>query len=133
MTTEEFRAAVIADIQAWGAGSFPALPIVHENGPVADEDAIGPVWLDVELRWYGASIATVGKAPKQRHTGAVSAMCFYRQAEGTATPGAIVDSLIARLGLRRLGAGVLWAPQRTVPTNLLGWYKTGILVPFTLG
>ena len=45
MTSEEFRAAVFAEIRNWAAASFPTLPVVYENGPVPDEDKIGPIWL----------------------------------------------------------------------------------------
>lgn len=133
MTPKEFRAAVSAEIQTWAAANFPTLPVIYENGPVPDEDKIGPVWLDVEVRWYSGSAASVGTIPRMRHTGAISAACFYRSGEGTDQPDSIIDSLSTYLQVRRLGAGVLEAPQRTVPTNLRGWYKTGMLLPFILG
>lgn len=132
MTTEEFRAAVVARTLAWQADHFPTLPVIVENGPVPDENSIGPIWLDLELRWYTGQNVTMGENPLGRHTGAVSANVFYRAAEGTARPGAIIDSLITALKNARLGAGQLQFPQRTVPTTLQGWYKTGVLVPFYL-
>lgn len=133
MTTKEFRAAVFAEIQAWAAANFPALPVLYENGPTPDEDAMGAIWLDVEIRWYGATVAAIGAPPRMRHTGAVSANCFYRNGEGTGAPDDVIDSLGEYLQARRLGAGIIEAPQRTVPTNLRGWFKTGVLLPFTLG
>lgn len=133
MTTKEFRAAVFAEIQAWAATNFPTLPVLYENGPTPDEDAMGAIWLDVEIRWYGASVAAIGTPPRMRHSGAVSANCFYRNGEGTGAPDDVIDSLGGYLQARRLGAGILEAPQRTVPTNLRGWFKTGVLLPFTLG
>lgn len=133
MTPKEFRAAVFADIVAWAATNFPTLPVIYENGPVPDEDKIGQIWLDVEVRWYGGMVAAFGEVPRLRQSGAVSANCFYRAGEGTEKTDDIVDSFDARFQARRIGAAVLLAPQRTVPTNLRGWYKTGTLVPFTLG
>ena len=132
MTTEEFRAAVVARAVAWQQATYPAVPLITENGPMADENSIGPVWLDLEIRWYGAQNITMGLNPTGRHTGAVSAQVFYRQAQGVALPGQIVDSLISLMANVRLGSGQLQFPQRTVPTCLKGWYKTGILVPFYL-
>ena len=132
MTTEEFRAAVTARVLTWQAANFPALPVITENGPVPDENTIGPVWLDLEIRWYGGQNISMGINPLGRHTGAVSAQVFYRAAEGTAQPGAIVDGLITLLKNARLGSGQLQFPQRTVPTDFKGWYKTGVLVPFYL-
>lgn len=133
MTPREFRAAVFAEVQTWAAANFPALPIIYENGPVPDEDKIGTIWLDIEMRWYGGTLATIGEKPLTRMTGAVSASCFYRTGEGTDQSDLVIDSLCEYLQARRLGgAGVLEAPQRTFPTNLRGWYKTGMLLPFRL-
>jgi len=133
MTPKEFRSAVFAEIQSWAAANYPTLPVIYENGPVPDEDKIGPIWLDVEMRWYGGSVASVGTTPRMRQTGALSAMCFYRTGEGTDSPDSVIDSLSEYLQVRRLGSGILEAPQKTVPTNLRGWYKTGMFLPFTLG
>lgn len=132
MTTTEFCGVVTARILAWQAANYPALPVITENGPVPDENTIGPVFLDLELRWYGGQNITMGSSPLGRHTGAVSANVFYRAYEGTAQPGAIVDSLITLLKNVNLGAGQLQFPQRTVPTMLKGWHKSGLLVPFYL-
>ena len=131
-TTKDFRAAVFGEFQAWGAANFPTLPIIYENGPVPDEDKIGTVWLDLEIRWYGAQALTVGEVIAGRHSGAISANVFYREAEGTGTPDDIIDSLETTFRTRRLGGAIVKFPQRTVPTNLKGWYKTGLLFPFTL-
>lgn len=133
MTTEAFRSAVQGAIKDWGAASFPAVPIFYENGPIPDQASVGLIWVDVELRWYGGTIASVGIIPTMRQTGAVSVSVYFKEAAGTQQPDQICDSLGALLQARRLGGAVLWAPQRTVPTHLLGWYKTGILVPFTYG
>lgn len=133
MTEQDFRAAVFGEVRDWAATAFPTLPVIYENGPVPDEDKIGPVWLDVEIRWYGGSISSVGTNPRQRATGAVSLMCYYKPGEGTDVPDRVIGSVGDLLSARRLGAAVLAAKQRTVPTNLLGWYKVGVMIPFTLG
>ena len=133
MTPKEFRATVFAEVQAWAAASYPTLPVLYENGPTPDEDRIGPIWLDIELRWYGGSVASIGVPVRTRYTGAISAMCFCRTGEGTDEPDSIIDSLGGYLQARRLGAGVLEAPQRSVPTHLRGWFKIGMFLPFTLG
>lgn len=133
MTTEAFRSAVNGAVQAWGAASFPSVPILYENGPTPDEASIGPIWVDLEIRWYGGSIASVGITPTMRQTGAISACVYYKRATGTALSDQIIDSLCTLLQGQRLGGAVLWAPQRTVPAHYLGWYKTGMLLPFTKG
>lgn len=133
MNTKDFRAAVFGDIQAWGAANFPTLPVVWENGPVPDEDKIGPIWLDVEIRWYDGSVAALGSSPRTRDFGAVSLACFYKTGEGTKAPGQLIDSVSSLLQARRFGSAVTGARKRTVPTNLRGWHKTGVLIPFTLG
>lgn len=132
MNTKDFRAAIVAVIQTWGAASFPAVPLIHENGPVPDQDKIGPIWIDVEFRWYGAQPRAFGDPVSGRHSGAISVSVFYRGAQGTSLPDDIIESATTLLKTRRFGSAVVKFPSRTVPTNLLGWYKTGLLFPFTL-
>lgn len=132
MNTKDFRAAIFGEIQTWGAASFPTMPIIYENGPVPDEDKIGPVWLDVEIRWYGSKPLTIGEVVKGRYSGAVSTCVYYRDAMGTGQVDDIVDSLETLLQMRRIGTSIVRFPERTVPTHLLGWYKAGLLFPFTL-
>lgn len=132
MNTKDFRAAVFGAIQTWGAASFPTLPIVWENGPVPDEDQIGPMWLDVEIRWYGGKSLGIGNVVSGRHSGVVSAQVFTRSAQGTGVSDDVIDSLETLLKNQRMGTAVLSFPQRTVSTDFRGWHKTGILVPFTL-
>lgn len=131
-TTKQFRAAVFGEIQTWAAANFPTLPIIYENGPVPDEDKIGPIWLDVEVRWYGARPLALGEGGSGRHSGAISANVFYREASGTGLADDVIDSLELTFRTRRIGSAIVNFPQRTVPTNLKGWYKTGLLFPFTL-
>ena len=133
MSTEAFRSALHQRIADWGAANYPTTPIFYENGPTPDEDKVGPLWLDVTVRFYGGTVASVGAKPMLRQSGALSVVCFYREASGTARTDQVIDSLCLEMQARRIGGGTLWAPQRTVPTFLLGWYKTGILLPFTLG
>lgn len=132
MTSKEFRTAVFDRILTWQAASFPTLPVVTENGPQPDENTIGRVWLDCEIRYYGGHNITMGLNPIGRMTGAVSTQVFYREAEGTGQVDDILDSLTTLLKNTRLGSGTLQFPQRTVPTCLRGWYKSGLLVPFYL-
>lgn len=132
MTTKEFRSAVFARILDWQTTAFPNLPVITENSPGPDQCTIGSIWLDCEVRWYGASNITLGESPIGRHTGAVAAMVYFRRGEGTAQPDDIVDGLIALLKNKHLGRATLQFPQRVAPTDLKGWYKVGILVPFYL-
>lgn len=130
MNTEQFRSAVNAKLVAWANANFPTMPVIFENGPVPDEDKIGTIWLDVEVRWYGAHATTFGGSG--RHTGAISANVFYRDASGTSASDKVIDSFETEFKSQRIGSAVLAFPQRTVPTNLKGWYKTGALLPFYL-
>lgn len=133
MSTKAFRAAVAAEIQTWAAANYPTLPVVYENGPSADEDSIGPIWLDMEIRFYGGNVASFGETPRMRQTGAISLQVYYKESNGTGLSDEIADSLCSLLQARRMGGAVLLAPQRTVPSHLNGWYRTGVLLPFTLG
>ena len=133
MSTKDFRAAVTLEIQTWAAANFPTLPVIYENGPVPDEDKIGQIWLDLELRFYGGSVAAFGTTPRMRQTGAISAQVYYKESSGTGLSDDIVESLTTLLQARRIGGAVVLAPQRTVPTHMRGWYRTGILLPFILG
>lgn len=133
MSTADFRAAVAASVRDWAAANFPAVPVFYENGPTADEAAVGAVWVELELRFYGGEFANVGVNARQRQTGAVALRVYAKDATGTALPDQLCDSAGNLLAGKSLGGAILWAPQRLVPTKLLGWYKTGILVPFTLG
>lgn len=132
MTTEIFRAGVFGAITAWAQANHPGVPVITENGPVPDEKTIGAIWLDCEVRWYGGRNITMGTIPMGRHNGALSAQVYYREAAGTARSDQIVDGLIALLKNARFGGGIMQFPQRTTPTQLRGWYRTGILVPFYL-
>lgn len=132
MSTKDFRALVSTEIVAWAAANYPTLPVIYENGPVPDEDKIGSIWLDVEVRWYGGRPLGLGQKSAGRHSGAISASVYCRDASGTGQADDILDSLSTLLRSRRLGSSIVSFPQRTVPTNLKGWYKTGLLFPFTL-
>lgn len=132
MNTKQFRAAVFGEFLSWGSTNYPTLPIIYENGPAPDEDKIGSIWLDLEVRWYGSIPLGIGEVSSVRHTGAVSASVFYRASAGTGQVDDILDSLMANMKLRRLGSAIIKPPQRTVPTNLKGWYKSGLLFPFVL-
>ena len=132
MATEAFRKAVNAELEAWRLDAYPDIEAFYENGPLPDEAAVGPVWIDCMIRWYSSKLASVGAAPIGRHTGTVLTNVYYRAGEGSALPDQIIDSIKRRLRARRLGAAVLYMPQRTVPTDFNGWYKVGLLTPFTL-
>ncbi len=132
MNTKEFRSAVFGEIEQWGKTKFPTLPIIYENGPVPDEDKIGPLWLDVSIRWYGSQQMTVGEVVVGRYTGVVSVRVFYREGQGTAAVDDVLDSLEQHLRSRRFGSATLQFPERYTPTRLAGWYKVGLMFPFRL-
>ena len=132
MATEQFRRAVQAELEAWRLEAYPDVPAFYENGPVPDEQSIGEIWIDCLVRWYGAKFVSAGVRPMGRHTGTVLTNVYFRQAAGTALPDQIIDSIKERMRARRLGGALLQMPQRTVPTEFHGWYKVGLLTPFTL-
>lgn len=132
MKTKEFRSAVFGEIEQWGKEKFPALPIIYENGPVPDEDKIGPLWLDVSVRWYGSQQMTVGEVVVGRYTGVVSVRTFYREGQGTAAVDDLLDSLEQHLRNRRLGSSTIQFPEPYTPTTVRGWHKAGLMFPFRL-
>jgi len=132
MKTKEFRSAIADEILAWSAAAAPGVPLVWENGPVPDEDKIGPIWIDISIRWYGGQTLTIGEVIQGRHTGVVSVQIFTREGEGTGQADELLDSLTDTLGSRRFGTSHVKFPQRTTPTDHLGWYKVGLLFPFSL-
>ena len=132
MNTKEFRSAVFGEIEQWGKDNFPNLPIVYENGPVPDEDKIGPLWLDVSVRWYGSQQMTVGEVVTGRYTGVIAVLAFYREGQGTATVDDVLDSLEQNLRTRRFGSATIQFPEHYTPTRLAGWYKAGLMFPFRL-
>ena len=132
MATEQFRSDATEALEAWRLASFPDVPAFYENGPQPDEGTVGPIWIDVAIRWYGAKFVTVGTRPRGRHTGVLSTNVYFREGEGVALPDQVIDSIKELMRGRRLGAAVLYMPQRQIPTNIDGWYKVGLLTPFTL-
>ena len=132
MSTRAFRSGVVSEVVQWAAAEFPELPIIYENGPVPDEDKIGPIWLDVSIRWYGAQTKNVGEFAAGRHTGVVSAQVFAREGSGTAKVDDILDSLTRFLATKRIGSGIVMFPEHNTPNTAQGWYKSGLMFPFWL-
>ncbi len=132
MSTEAFRKAVQGRVEDWRAAAHPLVPAFYENGPVADESAVGPIWIDCLIRWYGSKLVSVGERPAGRHSGTILTNVYFRGGEGTARPDQIIDELVELLRAKRVGGALLTMPQRTVPTDFFGWYKAGLLTPFTL-
>lgn len=132
MSTRAFRSGVVSEVVQWAAAEFPALPIIYENGPVPDEDKIGPIWLDISIRWYGAQTKNVGEFAAGRHTGVVSAQVFAREGSGTAKVDDILDSLTRFLATKRIGSGIVMFPEHNTPNTAQGWYKSGLMFPFWL-
>lgn len=132
MSTEAFRSAVFGVIDTFMSANHPGVFVMYENGPEVDEAAVGDIFVDVSLRFYGAHLAEVGPMARSRHMGAISVDVYAKQATGTAQSGAIVSEVMTLLKSKRLGSGLTRAPQRTVPNTTKGWYVTGTLVPFTV-
>lgn len=132
MSTEQFMAAVLAEVEAWHEANFPTLDLVSENGPEPDEDRITTPWIDVSFRWFSAKSMTIGEVVKERHTGAVAVMVYARCGTGPMAAARIVDSVQRALAKRRVGGALLLSGSRASPTEHLGWYKTGVMFPFML-
>jgi hypothetical protein len=132
MSTEAFRAAAFGLIHDTLQTLAPNLPVEYENGPEVDEAIAGNQFAMVELRWYDASVVSVGPRGLGRHKGSISVQVFTKQATGTQPADRLVDNLIELLRSRRIGDGRTLMPQRSVPTYLDGWHKTGVFVPFIL-
>jgi hypothetical protein len=130
--TGAFERAVAAEVEAWRAALATSTDVVYPNGPVLQENQISSPWVDLSVRYYGAQPMTVGPRAPGRHSGAIALAVFTRRGEGSAEANGLVDSLIELTRGRRLGGAVLEFPQRMTPTEIKGWEKVGILVPFKL-
>ena len=130
--TALFRQAVNAEIETWRLATHAAVPAFYESGPVPDEATVGPLWIDCDIRWYSAQLASMGTRPLGRHTGTILTNVYFRAAEGTGPVDAMLDEIKELLRNRRLGGAVLKMPARTISTDFMGWFKSGLLTPFTL-
>ena len=130
MSTKAFRSAVFGAIDEFMQASHPGIFVMYENGPQVDEEAVGDIFVDVSLRFYGARMVEVGLGGRSRHSGAVSVTVYSRQADGTEVPDDLLENLIELLARQRYGVGFTTAAQRTVPDVVKGWYRTGVLIPF---
>lgn len=140
MKTQDFRSSVNAAVEAWRTGyDMSQLPngplqVFYENGPQPDESSLH-YWLDVELRFYGAQVAEIGKGGGGRTNGVIALSLYWKLGEGTAYADALLDSLHTALRHRRLDArsftlhGERMTPQ--LP-SYYGWYRPGYMIPFTL-
>ena len=130
--TALFRQAVNAEIETWRVANHPTIFAAYENGPTPDEATVGPIWIDCDIRWYSARLASMGVRPLGRHAGTILTNVYFRDAEGTGPVDAMLDEIKELLRARRLGGAVLSMPARTISTDFHGWYKSGLLTPFTL-
>lgn len=129
----EFRQAVNKALAEWFETNAPECFIQWENGPEYDapEDEAGP-WFDVSLRYYGGNTASLGGRPVARLSGTISIYLYQRQGEGTYRVDELLGGLARLLRHTNFGPARTSAPQRSAPQEHLGWYKTGLFVPFTL-
>lgn len=139
MMPEEFKGAVQGAIAEWQttfeslAGGIPrgTLPVFYENGPEADESAVGSIWLDVEFRFYSGHLTEVGSATN-RHTGVIAISVYTKRGEGTVASEAVLRSVTGLLKRRRWGgdAVTLGYERMTPPPNFFGWHRAGAMVSF---
>lgn len=138
MTPQDFRGAVNTLVADWAAAyADPALaantvPVFYENGPEPDPNTLR-FWVEVELRFYGSSLSSVG-AGGGRYTGAISTAVYVKEGEGTMLPDTLLGEMTALLRHRRIGTAYTKYPSRTIPPSpaLFGWYRSGLLTPFVL-
>lgn len=142
MNVQQFRGEINTLIDAWRAGyedaehgiQRGALPVFYENGPQPANPAELRVWLDVTLRFYSSHSASVG-GQDGRYTGAISVAVYTRGGDGSLLADRILGSLTRLLRVRKVGRGARTQyPARMIPPLLaqLGWYRSGLLVPFVL-
>lgn len=132
MDSTDFRAAVTAEVGAWAAANFPSMDVCYENGPAPDQDKISSPWVDMEIRWFDTTTLGVGEGRSAREHGVISLAVYARAGTGTAQTEAVMRSLKQTFRLRRVGSALLLAPRQYTPTVIAGWYKVGLMVPFTL-
>ena len=126
-----FRADVFAEVITWVA-QHPTVQAFYENGPVPDLERVSDVWIDSEIRWYGAKTVAMGERPRGRSTGALMVRVYCREGSGTRLPDVLCDELEELFRPRRIGGAVFDFPERLTPTEQMGWAKVGILAPFYL-
>lgn len=132
MSIAGFRAAVFTVVQTWQTANQPGMFVAYENGPVVNERDAGDTFLDVELRFYGGSNVAIGNRSIGRDSGALALMAYSKRGEGTAVSDLVLGQLHGLLRNTRLAGGRLFYGQRSVPTDTLGWYRTGLLIPFSV-
>jgi hypothetical protein len=132
MNIAQFRSAVQTALQAWQLANYPTTDIVYENGPCPAQDVISSPWVDVDIRWYSAHQMTLGDPVKGRSRGVVAITIYSRSGSGTFVSDAMLDSLREALTRLPLAGAELSFPQPYTPTDMLGWYKTGLMFPFRL-
>lgn len=132
MTYEELRSWLQTSVDTWRAANYPDLPVFYENAEVPNQESVGPIWLDVCLRFTGGKAMTVGTRPMGRDTGNLSLSVYHRQGEGTQLADQIRDSLREHFRTHnRVGTAALDYPIPALATPaFLGWHKTGLLIPF---
>lgn len=139
MKVEQFRSEVNALVEEWRRNTDTAhlpkgpLPVFYENGPQPDETSLS-YWLDVELRFYAANMAEIGKGAAGRSSGVIDLSLYWKAGEGSADVDSLLDSLHRHMRARRIGPGAftLHGERKIPPPALFGWYKTGYMVPFVL-
>lgn len=132
MSTKDFRGALAKTIIDWATLAHPTLPLMWENGPEIDEDKIGSTWLDIGIKWVSAEPRNLGDVYKGRRKGVISLQLFAKEGMGTGRSDDILDELSVLLSHTRVGNAVVGFASRSTPVTALGWYKSGVMLPFAL-
>lgn len=132
MTIETFRGAVQSAVTTWMSANYPSVPLQLENADALDQDAVGVMWLDVEIKFFGGGNVTMGGRPRGRDHGTVNTNLYVKEGEGTLASDAIVEGLRELLRNRSIGGGVLSFPAYGAPPAALGWRQYGLKTPFRI-
>lgn len=132
MSIDAFESTLLARVSQWHQENYPQLDLCVENGPVPEIDKITDVWIDVSVRPYNGTLLGLGQGAQGRETGVLSIRVFTREGEGTSLAREVIQSLRQDLTRFRASGGWLGYPKPYLPTTKLGWYKRGLMFPYSV-
>ncbi len=121
--------AVYAAVLEEMATHYPSIVVAQENGPF-DYSNPPPVYVLVEIKFYGGNQIGLAAAPRTRTSGFVYVTYHCREGEGTLAGLDVLDKIAARLAYSTLDRAQLQAATLADEAPPRGWHTDMIKVPF---